>query len=126
MVKKKKKPVSKSKVVKELDRVFSLYIRHRDNYTCATCGKQSPEQAQCGHYVSRANMNTRWDEINCNCQCVGCNVFKSGNMDEYALFMVSKYGENILKELKEKKNTIRQWTIKELQEKIAEYKIKLS
>lgn len=122
----KKKAPSKTKLKTELDRVFSLFIRHRDRYKCVTCGKESQEQAQCGHYIPRANMNTRWDEENCHCQCVGCNVFKKGNMDEYAIFMVKTYGEGILEKMKMRKNTIKQWTIKELQEKIAHYKEKLN
>jgi len=123
---KKKKAPSKTKLKAELDRVFSLYIRHRDSYKCCTCGKESQEQAQCGHYISRANMNTRWDEENCHCQCVGCNVFKNGNMDEYSLFMINKYGNGALIEMNKRKNKIKQWTISEIKEQIEIYKKKLS
>lgn len=122
----KKKAPSKTKLKAELDRVFSLYIRHRDSYRCCTCGKEDPAQAQCGHYISRANMNTRWDEDNCNCQCVGCNVFKNGNMDEYALFMIKKHGQDILNEMNRRKNIVKQWTISEIQAQIKIYKEKLA
>ena len=57
--------------------------------------------------------------------CVGCNVFKNGNMDEYSLFMLSKYGEGILQEMNKKKQQIRQWTSKEMEEKIVYYSQKL-
>jgi 5-methylcytosine-specific restriction endonuclease McrA len=121
-----KKALSKTKVKNKFDAIFSKFIRERDKGRCVTCGKQAePKEMQCGHYISRSNMNTRWDEQNCHCQCVGCNVFKNGNMDEYSLFMISKYGEGILQEMNKRKQQIRQWTSKEIEEKIAYYKEKL-
>jgi 5-methylcytosine-specific restriction endonuclease McrA len=117
---------SKTKLKTELDRIFSLYIRLRDHFICCTCGKTGEEGMQCGHYIPRGNMNTRWDEDNCNAQCVGCNVFRKGNMDEYALFMVKKHGDGILEEMKKRKNTIRQWTNSEIEEQIKIYKEKVN
>ena len=120
------KTKSKTKVKAELDRIFSLYIRLRDHFICCTCGKTGEEGMQCGHYIPRGNMNTRWDEMNNNSQCIGCNVFNHGRMDEYALFMVRKYGEGILEEMNKRKNTIRQWTISEMEEQIEIYKEKVN
>lgn len=70
-------------------------------------------------------MATRYDEQNCNVQCIGCNMFKNGNMDEYALYLIKKYGENILVELNKKKQTIRQIRIPEYQELIKLYDAKV-
>lgn len=120
------KTVKKSVLIKELDRVFSLFIRHRDHYVCCTCGKSDPARAQNGHYIPRAHMNTRWDEENCHCQCVHCNVFMKGKMADYAIFIVDKYGADHLKELDKRKKQIRQWTSKELIEATEYYKKKLS
>lgn len=111
---------------KELDRIFSIYIRQRDNGVCISCGDTKHwKYQQNGHYVSRSHMSLRYDEKNCSCQCMSCNIFKSGNMDEYALALIRKYGKNILLELNKKKHEIRKWSIPELQERIEYYKTKI-
>lgn len=61
----------------KLDRVFSEYIRKRDSkdgyFTCISCGRILPyEQADCGHYINRIHMATRYSEVNCNAQCRKC------------------------------------------------------
>ncbi len=72
-MKTKKKPDLKAK----LDKVFSEYIRKRDTrngvFKCISCGRILPyEQADCGHYINRKHMSTRFDEMNCNAQCRSC------------------------------------------------------
>ena len=87
-------------LVKKLDHEFSIYIRNRDNHICFTCGKQlEKSESQCGHYQSRVHKNTRWDEDNCRCQCVSCNVFKKGNYPKFSLNLVKKHGIGILEDL---------------------------
>lgn len=115
----KKKAKSISWLKKEADRVFSIWIRNRDK-RCVTCGNRN--NLQNGHYVSRSINILRYDERNCNAQCVGCNVFKRGNMDEYALFMIRTYGEAILSELGAIKRQLHQFSRQELEEIIAKYK----
>ena len=130
----KKKPKQKTKgyYVKKLDIVFSQYIRksYANDFgmaECYTCNKVLQyKDLQNGHFISRGHMNTRWDEMNNHAQCIGCNVFNHGKMDEYALFMVKKYGEGILEEMKKRKDTLRQWTIKEMEEQIKIYKEKVN
>lgn len=61
----------------KLDRVFSEYIRKRDTkdgyFICISCGRRLPYgQADCGHYINRRHLATRWDEENCNAQCRKC------------------------------------------------------
>lgn len=113
---------SVSALKKRLDAVFSLYIRSRDAGQCFTCPtKRSVKEMQNGHYISRVHNNTRYDETNCNTQCPGCNIFKSGNMAVYALNLIQKYGPNILQELDAKRRVIKQFTKQELQELIAKY-----
>lgn len=75
---------------KEADRVFSLYIRNKyakNGYVkCYTCGKQLEiKQMQCGHFVSRSHLATRYSEDNCRPQCVGCNVFGGGKTATFAV-----------------------------------------
>lgn len=92
---KKKKLKSISKLKREADKVFSLWIRNRDS-NCYTCINGKAEQ--CGHYISRSYLNLRYDEKNCHGQCVGCNVFKSGNITSYALRLINEFGVDLLKE----------------------------
>jgi hypothetical protein len=108
---KKRKPLPKPKkqpslaaLKKKLDRVFSIFIRKRDKGVCFTCDKKLPwKQQQNGHYISRGVLILRWDERNCNCQCVGCNIFKNGNMAEYAIRLMKKHGPAILVDLDREK-----------------------
>jgi len=106
----------------QLDKVFSIWIRERDNHTCVTCGKKmKSNESQCGHYISRGKNNTRFSEINCNCQCSGCNIFKGGNMPAYTIFLERKYGYGIIQKLKKEGDTIKQFKEKELIELIKKY-----
>lgn len=132
MRRKRKAPAKKTKLPKrktldqykkELDTWFSIYIRMRDKGVCFTCdSKQFWKYQQNGHYVSRAVLSLRWDEKNCNCQCVSCNVFRHGNMDEYAVRLVRKYGPKILEKLNKEKHTIVKLTPEWYEKKIAYYK----
>lgn len=86
-----------SQLLRKADKVFSDYIRERDNWTCFTCGKQgSKSEIQNGHYIERNKKGTRYDERNCNAQCSTCNMWKKGNLRVYAQRLVSKYGGGIL------------------------------
>lgn len=97
-------------------------MRERDGGRCFTCGKvDDPKRMQCGHYASRTHRSLRWDERNCNCQCVACNVFMHGNMDSYALALIRKHGRGILEELDAEKRKVRKWTVPELEAMIARY-----
>jgi hypothetical protein len=88
---KKKKPLKRSSVVKKLDAVFSLYIRQKyanlDGLVeCFTCERPYDiKKIQCGHFMSRANYSTRWDEDNCRPQCYGCNVMQQGRQYLFGL-----------------------------------------
>lgn len=116
---------------RKFDAVFSEYIRrrHADEFnaaTCVTCGTvRHWKDLQCGHYVSRAHMGTRFDEENCNVQCCACNVFKKGNLDEYALYLIETYGDGVLGRLHKKKLAGRKIRAAEYQELIEEYKAKI-
>ena len=84
--------VSRSKLIKKLDTVFSEWIRRRhakNNIAiCVTCGKKDHwKKLQCGHFQSRKHYSTRWDEINCQVQCSGCNVFRFGEQYKFSLWL---------------------------------------
>ena len=92
-------------------------------FQCTSCGKIKPfEQADCGHYINRQHMNTRFDEMNCNAQCRHCNRFMEGNIQDYRRRLVSKYGERSVLLLEAKKNVSRQFSDFQLEEMITHYK----
>ena len=95
-----------SKLKKELDKWFSLFIRLREAtdeglVQCFTCGKVSHYKSgmQNGHFQSRKHLTTRWDLKNCQVQCVGCNMFKAGEQYKFSVALDSKYGEGTSEEL---------------------------
>lgn len=119
--KKTKKAPTIPSLIKKLDAVYSRYIRQKDagfggQVSCFTCGSRKHwSEQQCGHYVSRSVKSLRFYEKNTHVQCVGCNIFKHGAPDEYALALQLKYGDGILKELNQIKNQSKKYTVLELQ-----------
>ena len=94
-----------SKLKKELDSWFSKYIRLRDATDmgvaqCFTCGKiDHYKKLQNGHFQSRRHHNTRWDEKNCQVQCVKCNMFGQGEQYKFGMYLDAKYGLGTAEEL---------------------------
>ncbi len=43
---------------------------------------------------------TFMDERNVHPQCISCNLYKSGNLIEYSIFMKEKYGWEVVDELR--------------------------
>ena len=93
------------KLREHLDRIFSEFIRLRDAdenglARCISCGKIVPwREADCGHFVNRSHMSTRYNEKNCNLQCRSCNRFDEGNNIGYMKGLIKKYGPGIIDEL---------------------------
>lgn len=106
---------------KKIDRLFSEYIRLRDGNTCVLCG--SSEHPQCGHLFSRVALSTRWDPENSYCQCSGCNLRHEHDSYPYNNWFITKFGKEKWDELHRKWNTVRQWTMQELEDE--ELKLKM-
>lgn len=100
--------MTRSKIVKKLDKVFSQYIRLRNANSmgiaeCVTCGKRDHwKKQQCGHFQSRKHYTTRWDEVNCQVQCAGCNVFKYGEQYKFGIYLDQNFGEGTAEKLSNK------------------------
>ena len=60
----------------------------------------------CGHFMSRKNYSTRWDEKNCQVQCKGCNIFKAGEQYLFSLHLDKKYGEGTSENLLRKSRSL--------------------
>lgn len=126
---------SVAKLKKELDSIFSLYIRYRDGFKrnglwysqCITCGVIKPikQGMQCGHFMSRVHNSTRYDEENCNAQCVGCNMFHGGEQYKYSIMVDKKYGKGTAEKLSIKCRELKQYKGWELIELIEKYKAKV-
>jgi NMD protein affecting ribosome stability and mRNA decay len=78
-----------------LDKWFSLYIRKRDTPGfCCTCGADLTfETSDCGHFISRDHIATRWDERNAHAQCRKCNRFQSGKQYEHGKWVDRIHGK---------------------------------
>jgi hypothetical protein len=118
-----------SKLKKELDAVFSLFIRLRDataegSVQCFTCSRISHYKSgmQNGHFQSRRHHSTRWNETNCQVQCVKCNMYEQGEQFKFGMALESKYGEGISEELEFLARTIMKVSRIEYEEKISYYK----
>jgi len=121
------KKVSRSKLVKKLDTVFSQYIRLKNSVdekaTCFTCGKVDHwKKLQNGHFQSRKHYSTRWDEENCQVQCAGCNVFKYGEQYKFSVNLDAKYGEGTAERLSIKAQQIIKLSNFEIEDMIKRYK----
>lgn len=136
MAKTTKKPKQKTykQLKNELDKEFSLYIRLRDSGLkgigkCVTCGALKYfRQADCGHFIKRQYLATRWDEHNCALQCKRCNNFEQGNDVKFEEALTKRYGAGMVELLKQKRDHSKRGMEKfynfELSMKIAEYKRK--
>tara|TARA_R110000823_G_scaffold313977_1_gene442200 strand:+ start:349 stop:738 length:390 start_codon:yes stop_codon:yes gene_type:complete len=121
------KKLTRSKLVKKLDTIFSQYIRQKnaDNEisTCFTCGKKDHwKKLQNGHFQSRRHYSTRWDEINCQVQCAGCNVFKYGEQYVFGNKLDQKFGEGTSRRLHIKAQQIIKLSDSDLEDMIKRYK----
>lgn len=102
---------------------FSRFIRQRDKGKCYTCPHHNdPKKMQCGHFVPRQYLATRYNEINNHCQCYACNMLYNGQPDIYALRLEKDYGKGVVLKL----NALRSVIKKDMDYKAIgdEYKIK--
>ncbi len=112
------------KLIKKLDRIFSLYIRLRDSGEgygkCCTCGKVGHYKSMdAGHFQNRAFHGTRFHEANVNLQCRFCNRFRESCGPDYFRFMQDKYGDDVIDEIRASK--LGKFTAWNLEEDIKHY-----
>jgi len=123
-----KKKLSRSKLVRKLDKAFSLYIRLKNSRkeiaTCFTCGKRDHyKQLQNGHFMSRKYYSTRWDELNCQVQCAGCNVFRYGEQFIFGRNLDKKFGKGTADKLLRKSKKTVKISNPELEDLISHYEL---
>ena len=91
----------------ELDKWFSRWVRLRDGGVCFTCGrKDEPKRMQCGHFVPRQYLATRYDPENCHCQCYVCNILYGGQPSAYACNLDRYHGVGTALRLESKRREV--------------------
>jgi hypothetical protein len=126
-VKKKKrgKYISPRKRIEiQLDKVFSEYIKLRDDRKCVICG--TDKLPQCGHLITRSCSRLRWDPRNAACQCAGHNLQHEYRPEIFTTWFIQTRGletYNELYQLSQLQNF--KWEIEELKSILLELQSKL-
>jgi len=80
--------------------VYGRYVK------CCTCGcvlTMGTKNCQAGHFIGRGlggGSGVYFDERNVHAQCYQCNRFRQGAPHEYELFLIEKYGQKVVDELR--------------------------
>ena len=122
-----------SKLKKELDKWFSLFIRLRNAskdgiVECWTCGKTAHyKKMHAGHFMSRKHHATRWNEDgNVQVQCPKCNLFGQGEQYTFGKLIDVRIGEGKSEELQELSRTTVKYMRHEYEDMIMFYKEKVN
>lgn len=131
-VKRRHRKPKRKNLVKELDAVFSRFIRQSGANSegmvkCFTCPKVMHwKSAQNSHYVSRSVRSLRWSENNCRIGCYGCNVMHGGNLITYRENLVGQHGEMWVRSLEAERHRLFKPTDEWLQANIEVYTQKIA
>lgn len=93
-------------------KAFSEWVRKReanvDGYArCVTCGKWAHwKDLHASHFLPGRGASILFVEENCHAACEDCNVWRGGARKEYELFMLSRYGQEKIDELKRLRHTV--------------------
>lgn len=113
--------------MKDLDKIFSEYIRLRDAdvngyIRCYCCGYAIHwKSAQNMHFMNRRFMGTRFNESNCHSGCTCCNMYNGGNLEAYEAHLIREYGETIIDKLTMLKHGVTKLAPYEIKEKTEYY-----
>ena len=112
-VAKKRKGVIKSKIWtnRVADKVFSDFIRDRDDWTCRNCGKDFRHRTgelHNSHFWSRKISITRFDPENCVALCFYCHKweFETQKQGVYKQLMIDWLGQEKYDALEKKSNIV--------------------
>ncbi len=120
-------PTVRSKLIKKLDTIFSIYIRTRNVdergfSNCFTCNTlRHWKEVDAGHFQSRGKYATRWTPENVQFQCKRCNGFRGGEQYLFAQALDRKYGEGFADGLVYKSNQSSKFNVNDLREMIRLY-----
>lgn len=127
MKKRRKKAKTYAALKRALDKAWSLLVRRgaADDMggiaRCCSCGVAATwESLQCGHFVSRVRLATRWENRNTAVQCARCNIFLRGNPVGFARYLERLYGPDIFAVLDDQSHQSVKFSRADLQAKIDE------
>jgi len=132
MILPKVKDKSMSTLIKELDTVFSLYVKLRDCdssgiVTCFVTGERIWYlDCDAAHFIPRAQMGTRWDEMNVHATSVDTNRFDDNHFTDYWNALNKAYTWGQIKALQQRGRSLLKATRPELQDLIDLYKTKVA
>lgn len=114
---KKSKLTPLPKLRKQVQTIVNAYVRERDaELGCISCGTKNANW-NAGHYIAQGSSGLlRYNLKNLSKQCVGCNLFKHGNLVEYRIGLVKKIGLKEVGELENKRHEVHSWTREELED----------
>tara|TARA_R100001509_G_scaffold80362_1_gene45200 strand:- start:11544 stop:11927 length:384 start_codon:yes stop_codon:yes gene_type:complete len=124
--------MTKKKLSKKLDVIFSKYIRwyyaDANGYVeCYTCGVTKPvKEMQAGHFQSRRHYATRWHTNNCRVQCQKCNIWEQGQQFIFGNKLKAEIGDVKFNELIQLSNSTAKYTQQDYEDMIAYYKKELN
>lgn len=124
-----RKPLTIPKLIKKLDRLYSLYQRHNysidgEHVACFTCGVVKPiKEMHNGHYIPRTESPTRFSQT--RPQCPYCNTFRSGMPHEFRRNLCLEIGEDAVEALEEESRKPWKWSRDWLEDQIAFYQDEL-
>jgi len=114
-------------LIAEADRVFAIFIKQRDKWTCVRCHKPSPIGSKlftCSHFKNKRYLKVRWNPANADGLHKYCHtLWEYDKKGEYLLFKQRQLG-NVAVELlkKEAQNTSYHITNDQLKLIISRYK----
>lgn len=103
-----RKDADRQSLIKRLDKLTSLYVRQngadRQGFNvCYTCGARHHwKDLDCGHYIKRRYLHTRWDLSNVRPQCRNCNRTLGGNYKIYEPKIIKELGQDNVQKLWDK------------------------
>ena len=115
-----------SKVLNDTQKVFNIWIRHRDkDNNCISCNKP-PKKKNAGHYIhSKKSELLTFHEDNVHLQCERCNTHLHSNAIEYRINLIQKIGIDRVEWLEANRNVVKKHTKSELIDIQNKYKIKI-
>lgn len=110
----------------------SLFNRQKDTdqftgyVKCVTCPKtQHWKLMQGGHFLAGRGNGILFDDRGIHAQCYWCNGIGKGQQYIYGIFMLNRYGQKVIDELQEQKDSTVQYTIADFKRIADEYDEKL-
>lgn len=119
---------SLSTLIKDCDDAFRKYIQKRDDgKPCFICQQPIPKgEVEVCHYIKRANLATRWHEMNAHLGDVICNHFDEMHEVRYKQRLIEVYGIDNVVEMMNLGRSLMKPLRSDLIELIDIYKTKLS